>query len=333
MHITLRLLLLLGLAGFLGSCSSPDRIEWVRHDEWSIQTQFSEWSGGGVYQGIGVGFMRPEDRNTHPYQRSSTYEFHIQSGEPFTILLLLGTGNDEPYPVVLSVFLDYKQVSYGLDGRQGVLHYLEVMPGVDMEIPLEVPIETPGWHDLFVVAFCEPESHPADPQDRLPPSLGVGGRRTVVCAGDCTMPAWALPDVLVGQVTGVHRTNVNALPLSPDDGRPSKQRLLLSATAEPGEAFPLELWARNPDDQLEDYVVLSVLNFQQIPFAGSEVLHLRMPPESELYVPGQIQLPDEEGMHELQFITIFEPYQPLDEVQDPFVQSIMRSALVTKSGE
>ena len=112
--------------------------------------------------------------------------------------------------------------------------------------------------------------------------------------------------------------------------RPPKQRLLLSATAEPGEAFLLELWARNPNDQLKDYVVLPVLNFQQVPFAGSEILHLRMPAGSELFIPGQIQLPDEEGVHELQFITIFEPYQPLDEVRDPFVQSIMRSALVIK---
>ena len=175
MYITLRLLLLLGLAGLLTSCSSPGHIKWVRHDEWSTQTQFSEWPGGGVSRGMGVGFIRPKDRNTHPYQRPSTHEFHIQPGEPFTTLLLLQTGTDEPYPVVVSVFLDYQQVNYGLDGRQGVLHYLEIIPGVDMEIPLEVPIETPGWHDLFVVAFREPENHTTNPQDRLHPSLGVGG--------------------------------------------------------------------------------------------------------------------------------------------------------------
>ena len=325
-------LLLFSLAVLFAGCSPPDHTEWVNHGEWSSQVrqvQFSEWPNV-THLGLEVGFVRPEDRNTHPYQRPSIDQFRIRSGDSFTTLLILSTGYDEPYPVLVSVFLDYEQIRYSLDGHQGVLHHVDIPPGVNMEIPIKVPIETSGWHDLFVIAFREPENRPTDPQARLPPSLSVGGFRTVVCAGDCTRPTRLLPDALVGQDAGVHRTDVDALPLLPDDGRPPKQRLLLSATAEPGEAFLLELWARNPNDQLKDYVVLPVLNFQQVPFAGSEILHLRMPAGSELFIPGQIQLPDEEGVHELQFITIFEPYQPLDEVRDPFVQSIMRSALVIK---
>ena len=337
MRITLRLSSLFALVGLLFACSfsehmESERVEWVHHSEWSAQTQFVEWPDVAL-RGLGVGFVRPEDRDIPPYQRPATDEFHIQAGEPFTTLLLLGTEDDEPYPVLISVFLDYEQVDFTMDGRQGVLHYLEIVPGVDMEIPLEVPIETSGWHDLSVIAFREPNSHPTDPQERLPPALAVGGRRTVVCTGDCAAPAQTLPAAFVGREADVQYTHVNAYPLLPDDGRPPKRRLLLSATVEPGEVFDLELWARNPNDRPEDYVVLPLLDFRQIPFAGSTVLHLRMPSGSELFIPGQIKLPKEEGVHELQFVIIFDAYQALDEVRDPFVNSVLRSALVVTAGK
>lgn len=328
-HFLLRLLLLLCLAWLFPGCSSSDHEEWVRHSEWSAETQFNQWPNVG-HRGLAVGFVETEHRNTPPSRRPSTHEFHIQEGEAFTTLLILATGYSEPYPVLVSVFLDYKQIRFTLDGQQGLLHYLEIEPGMDMEIPLEVPVETPGWHDLFVVAFREPDYHPTDSQERLPPNLGVGGRRTVVCAGVCTTSTQLLPEALVGQGTDARTFNAYAYPLFLDDGSPPKQRLLLSAPASPGETFALEVWARNPSDQMRNYLVLSLLDFKQTGIADSSMLHLHMPPGSELFIPGQIGLPDEEGTHELQLIYIFDPYQALDSIPDPFVQSNMRSALVVE---
>lgn len=316
-----------------GCTRPPERVEWVRHPTWSSQVRqvpFSTWPDV-THMGLGVGFVRPEDRDTHPYERPSIDQFHIQSGDPFTVLLLLSANYEEPYPVLVSFFLDYQQVLYSLDDQQGVLHYVEIPPGVLMEIPVAVPIETPGWHDLFVVAFREPENHSTDPEIRLPPSFGVGGFRTVVCVEDCTLPTQVLPDVFTGKDVAASRMPTTAFPVSPDDGRPAKRRLLSFAYAEPGAVFPLELWARNTHDQVAEYVVLPLLAFQQVPFAGTDVLHLYMPPGSELFVPGQIQVPDESGIYEFQFVTIFEPYQLRSEVTDPFVSSDMRSAIIVES--
>lgn len=50
---------------------------------------------------------------------------------------------------------------------------------------------------------------------------------------------------------------------------------------------------------------MPVLNFQQTAFAGESLLHLRMPPGSELFLPGQVQLPKARGTYELQFIILF----------------------------
>ncbi len=220
-----------------------------------------------------------------------------------------------------------------LDGQEGLLHYLEIPPLVDIEIPLTVPVSTPGWHDFFVVVFPQPDYHPTEPAERLPPKLGVGGRRTVICAGNCRKPIQTLPSVFVGQEVNIRTLVVDAFPLLPNDGRPPQHCLLLTVTGKPGEILPLELWARNPSDQTKEYVVIPLLDFQQITFAGSDVLHLHMPPRSELFIPGEIQLPTAEGIHELQFISIFDPYRDLDEITDPFVQSAMRSALVVEKDE
>ncbi len=335
MPIMARCLLLLSLGGLLVGCAPRgDVTEWVRHEAWSEEVWYSEWLGGGASaRGLAVGYMRPEDRNKPIQERTSSYLFDIQLGEPFVTRLLLSTGSDTAYPVVLSVFLDYKQVSFGLDGQWGTLHYLEIPPaGIVIEIPLEVHIETSGWHDLFVVAFSEPENHPTDPQMRLAPSFPALGRRTVVCVGNCTIPELdtRLPDVWIGEDVGVQRTQVFAWPLLPADGRPAKERLLLATEAGPGESFSLELWARNPSADTQNYVILPVLDFQQIPFAGEPLLHLSMPAGSELFIPGQVQLPGTRGVHELQFIIISDPYRPLEEVRDHFVGSDMRSALIVE---
>ena len=327
-----RIGLLISLIGFLIGCAVPAaEMAVVRHETWSEDVWFSEPQK--MTRGLGVGFMRPEDRHKPIHERASNDQFHVRAGDPFTTRLLLNTGSDLSHPVAIAIFLDYEQVTFGLDGQWGQLHYLEIPPAVDMEIPLEVPVNTSGWRDLFVTVFSEPEGRPIDPQTRLPPSFPAVGRRTVVCVGACIPPEpdERLPEARVGEVVGVQRTSPSAMPLLPDDGRPAKERLLLATKTRPGAAFALELWARNPADNItREYVIVPVLNFQQTSFEGDSLLHLRMPPGSELFLPGHVQLPKAKGTHELQFIVIFDPYLPLQEVQDRFVHAPMSSALIAE---
>lgn len=333
-----RVVLILLLVGMAVSCSSPGPLasspelpEWVYHSTWSEDVHLASWPEAKI-RGLAIGFVQPADRTTPPYQRPSTHLFTVEDGEPFTTLLILAIGQDKPFPVLVSVFLDYEQVAFSLDSKQGLLHYLMIEPGVDMQIPLEVPIHSSGWHDLFVVVFPAPEFHPIDPQERLPPRLGAAGRRTVVCVGDCDQGGDRLPEALIGQRTTRLASGGYALPLLPDDGRPPQRRLLLSETARPAEEFALELWASNPGDRPRDYVVLPLLDFRQVPFADSPMLYLRMPPKSELFIPGRLRLPDERGVHELQFVYVFDPYHDVDAVTDPSVQSDIRTALVAEGG-
>ena len=340
-----RHLVLLCLIGALSACfsfggekpideeRSAHRIEWIRHSGWSAATTLTKWSEARGATSLFVGFVRPEHRVIPPGQRTVPItKFDLEAGKPFSTLLILKSGFSAPYPVLVSVFLDYEQVNFSLDGEAGVLHYVNVEPGVDMEIPMEVAVQTPGWHDLFVVVFRDPDNHTTDPQARLPPRLGVGGLRTVLCAGDCSTPTRASPKVMTGQKTELQSNSVYAYPLLGEEGAPQR-RLLLSSEVHAGARLSTQLWARNPGDKLRDYFVIPLLDYGQVSFAGSNVLHLRMPPGSELIIPGDIQMPSENGVHELQFISIFDPYQALDRVTDKVVESSMRSALVVKDGK
>ncbi|MHB0878806.1 MAG: hypothetical protein ACYC5O_22430, partial [Anaerolineae bacterium] len=148
-----------------------------------------------------MGYVRPEHAHIHPYERPPNDLFELDEGEALSVLLVVSTGHQSPYPVLVSAFLDYTQVPFSLDGKQGLLHYLEIEPGTNMHIPIEVPVGQPGWHDFFVVVFPSPEYHPVEPHERLPPRLGPGGRRAVVCSGDCTVRSEPLPVPYMGELT------------------------------------------------------------------------------------------------------------------------------------
>jgi hypothetical protein len=326
----LRQLLIAAATVLLLGCSSQSQPELVNHTDWSSQAKLAQWSDV-PRRGLVVGFVRPEDESIHPYERPSNEKFQIAEGTLFSTLLILGTGWSNPYPVIVSTFLDYEQVGFSLDGQYGLLHYVEIRPGGDMEIPFEVSIGTPGWHDLFVTVFPEPMQHPTNSQERLPPNFSVGGRRTVVCVRDCSVSPSVLGNaqVHVGETANVPAMNSYAFPLVPGL-EPAKRRILLSTHARSEETYHMELWASNPTELQRDYVVIPLLDFKVTLFAGSKLLHFRMPPLSELFVPGEMKLPAAVGVHELQFVYIFDPYRNIPEVSDVFVQSVMRSALIVE---
>lgn len=325
-------LLLTGLALLLCGCSSrPDTAGWTKHVVWSSRTRFTEWGPDdkpdGSARGLGVGFLRPEDQEVPPLQRTSTHRFDVRAGDRFSTLLVMTSNAPDPYPVLVSVFLDYRQVEFRMDGRQGLLHYVEIPPDVDLETPIEVPIEGAGWHDLFVVVFRSPGQHPEAEGSRVPPHLAVGGRRTVVCSGSCTPVPTAPTDLLTGQPVEGHIMNVWAFALFANDSRPPGHRLLLVSDEVCESQYELELWASNPSEEMRDYLVISLMDYRQVVFDSSSVLHLRMPPASQFFVSGRVLAPLTPGMHEFQFISIADPYRDLDKVSFIFVYSVMRSGI------
>lgn len=314
------------------STSLPESADWVRHKQWSDNANIVDLNVSRHSTALLVGFVAPENRYLAPRERPSTAQFDLQKDESFSTLLILGVGGEIPRTLLISVFLDYQQVPFRLDEQLGLLHEVEIDPHQDMEIPLELDVQTSGWHDMFVVVFPDPNSHPTSIEERQFSDFSVGGRRTVLCKENCTISK-ELPlfksQIHVGQEAKLSPSDISAWPLIAGD-EPAFERVLFAADADPHEKFSLQLWAGNPSDEERNYVVLPLLNYQSFIFSQEPRVHLQMPPNSELFIPSELVLSAEPQVHELQFITIFDPYQSLQTVDDPFVNSILRSAIVVE---
>ena len=85
--------------------------------------------------------------------------------------------------------LDYKQIPFEMDGQTGLLHEVNVLPGGDFEIPIRVPINSPGVHDLVVIAFADPYNGSLDPQFRSSFDIDLVGRRAQIISFGESTPA------------------------------------------------------------------------------------------------------------------------------------------------
>lgn len=330
------LLLFLGLFALISCAPAQSGVEadeaggdvaWVYHDTWSDNVHFPEW---GLTRGRGVGFMRPEQRDVYPYDRDSIQKFETET-KNFEIDLSLTSGIERESPVLISLFVNYEQVEFMLDGKVGLLHHVVLEPNQELEIPMSIAFENEGWHDVFVVAFYSPEKHPADAELRLPGSgIHLGGFRTVVCVKNCEKPDIIMTQYVGEPIEAVKLSGIRALLLSPGDEEPQR-RLLPIATVEPNQDLAVELWARNLTDAERNYVVIPIHDFLQVPFKenGDDKMLFQMPPDSNLLVSGIIKGAND-GFHEFLTITIIDPFQSLEggNVVDPFVKSEMRTGII-----
>jgi hypothetical protein len=334
-----KLLLLIWLflsVACLSSQTGPQIIEeqndivWTYHENWSENVRFPEWGIDG--QGSrGVGFLRPEQRDIHPQNRDPVTKFQTNR-HLFEVELLLSSYKEADSTALVSLFVNYEQVSFSLDGKSGLLHHVVLESNQELEIPLSVPLQNEGWHDLFVAVFYSPEAHPTDAELRLPGSgIHLGGYRTVVCAVSCEKPETALAQYMGEPTDGTKFSAIRALLLCLGDEEPQR-RLLPMATVEPNVDIAVELWAINRSDEERHYTVIPMYDFLQVPFTenGDNVMLLTMPSNSSLLLPGTIK-GSEEGMHEFFFITLSDPYQNIEDMADPFVKSEMRTGIIVEN--
>jgi hypothetical protein len=230
---------------------------------------------------------------------------------------------------LVSLFVNYEQVEFSLDNKAGLLHHVVLEPNQELEIPMSIAFENEGWHDVFVAAFYSPEKHPQDAELRLPGSgIHLAGFRTVVCVKTCQKPDIAMTQYVGEPIEATKLSGIRALLLSLGDEEPQR-RLLPIAMVEPKEDLAVELWARNLTDAERNYVVIPIYDFLQVPFteSGNDKMLFYMPQDSNLLLPGTIKGANE-GFHEFLTITIFDPFQNLDKVVDPFVKSEMRTGII-----
>lgn len=324
--------LLLGCAGELGvvTGTSTDRSgscipDIVVHSSLSAEAGYTDW-GNQLHHAtsLGIGFVRPEHRHLAPDERPQTEEVRVEDGHVLSWYLILSSG--EPTTVLVTVLLDYLQVPFSLDDKEGLLHEVRVDPTGDLELPMHVEIDGPGAHDLLVIAFKEPYDRPLDAEYRDTLHQRLVGRRAVVVVEGVAEPAHQPTPDLIGSPPPPDVTF--GIPVSfaqpPDTGtsHPSK-RFLHTIEGQPKEVVPYQLWLSNYHGEAAvDYGLVLFQDFHQVFLQGKNLFMVHLDAGHEAIVDSSLTLPPQPGIHELQAVLVFDPYRSIKrgEVADPFVR-------------
>lgn len=305
----------------------------VLHDSFSDQVYTdSRW---GAHQGIGIGFVWPEERNLPPTKRSQTDEIFLGDRKTFDPLLILTASQETT--VLVSAILDYQQISFELDGQMGLLHEVNISPGGDFEVPIKIPVNSPGVHDLIVVAFADPYNGSLDPLFRSSLDIDMVGRRTQIISTGEGMAATQGVKVLKGQPVPANiMLGLGVAFSSKQQGdettHPSALQLYV-ANGRPDEPYQFNVWASNFDGEMSsEYALIMFKNFHQIDINNQNLMLIDLDPDEEATVGIEVKLSDKPGVDQIQIVYIFDPYKSIlrDEVRAPFVFSSPRLAIEVK---
>jgi hypothetical protein len=271
-----------------------------------------------------IGFVRPEHRHLAPGERPQTEEVRLDNGMALSWYLILGSG--EPTILLVTALLDYQQVPFTLDGEHGLLHEVRVGPTGDLEMPMRLEIGEPGAHDLLVVAFKEPYSRPMDADYRNRLFQRLVSRRAVLTVGGVEQPVHQPTPDLVGALPPSDITF--GIPVcfgAAADGTAAHpaRRFLWSVEGLPKETVSFRLWVSNYHGQLPiDGGLVLFQDFHQVPLRGKEFLIVHLEPGHEAIIDGNLGLPGQPGVHEVQALLVIDPYRSIqrDEVSDLFVR-------------
>lgn len=309
----------------------------VVHSSYSQEVVYKEippeWYSEGVTKDYAIGFVRPEDIDIYPYNRPQTQEFRLKEDETFAPFLVLLNGLQEPKTLLLTTILDYRQVIFELDGKEGLLHEVIVPPETDMNLPLRLSIDNVGAHDLQVVLFDDPYNVTSDDLFRMDFSGHAMGRRSVVIVGEDETPVRYLQPVITGMpipsdVTFTPRVGFASAPSS-EEIHPSKRQLYVGE-ALAGELYPFQMYLNNPDeDEAIIQAIIPFLDYHQVEMNGFKVIVADLKPRQEAIFNVELALSEEPSIHQFQAILLFDPYRSVlrHEVYDPFVIGSFRIAI------
>lgn len=303
----------------------------IRHPSFSEKVGVSiDW---GMTKGIGIGFVWPEFRDTPPMERPQTLEVALEPEQPFAPFALLHS--TEKTTFLVSVLLDYQQVSFELDGQMGLLHEVLVEPGGDLEIPIKVDVKQPGWHDLIILGFADPYNNSLDIEYRMSGrSAQLIGRRVFIKVGNEDSVANSLPAPITGHpapnnVQLGFRANFATVPPKSNTHPSDIERQLYVGAGQADEDYNYQIFLSNLDGDADaNYALMMFHNFHQVSIGNKSMVTVHLAPGEEVYFNAVTQLDKSVGLNQLQMVFIYDPYKPDQEVWLPFVYSSVRIAIV-----
>ena len=256
-------------------------------------------------------------RSTYEQMIPDSYTtFWVKQGQPFLGEFFLRSAKQEKHSYIFLCLLDHIQIPCS-PGEKLFQFVEEVTDGDTIEIPLQIPIQDRGLHDLTVVYQEDP--YLAGPvgsgsfQDRtlrdlnqMRASISVGGLATV-------------PELTYEEPSGQPGYKSIACGFTPSDlenprGPQGGWIIWTGTTAKAGELFDLFLHFDSTQDR--KYALAAFVDFRQVPIYvdGEPRLPLYVQTQASTWhpMPVQIRAPRQPGRYELRLLAIGEPFTRLD---------------------
>ncbi len=323
----------------------PDR---VIHHSFSEDTFIlpgylpSSFSEDTAHDLMGIGFMYPEERNLHPLERTQSREIAVQ-GNTFSIDLLVTGVAGRVF--LITALLDYQQIPFRLDGKEGLIHQISLpddkKPDQDLVLPLEVDIPTEGIHDFIVIAFDTVIlSQPGAETFMQRPA--VIGRRTRLRVGNTTStPPLPIPlrsrPILSQDAFPIDGIWLSRAECGLEEGQPHPHSMgcQLYWDEQPKERrYAFTIWvgdndgANASDESSVQRAIFLFHNYHLVPFDENRFFTLvDIRQKYELVLPMSIDL--YEGLNVIQAFQIFEPYELISDTS-PGVYETFPAGIVWK---
>lgn len=310
-----------------------------------IHNEFSERAHiGPVPEGIqgdrGIGFIREEHIHTPIDELPQNEEFYLNTEmdtfEPFLVLM---NNTDQPKTFLVTLMLNYRQVSFTFNEQSGLLHLIEIPPFSDIYFPMSVQISKPGRHDIQAVMFEDPFNLRMDYEFRRDVTGYAMGQRIALTVGDDHTPARTF-DVLDLEKLPVPDEGIsldvmfrNSLQNQASDSALPHRELIHTDTVQLEQPYPLQIIITSNDEYDAGIkAVMPFLNYRQVDLEGQDVIVTSLGVQEEAFLNTELILPEERGVHQLQAIYLVEPYANMLENKDlsPFVKGSMRVAFIVE---
>lgn len=285
----------------LGLVTIPDV---VTHESFSNGTSIQPED---IKQGrIILGIKTPEERASDPYR--PTRFFKLDEGEVFEALYTVGMPLPKTY--LVSVFVDYQQVEFEMDGKYGLLHEIYVPADTLMLIPLELGVLSPGVHDIQLVEFEDPYNPMINVGFERPyQSARIEGIRVVV--GDSQEPALDLKVNTTATAADENEPLNTFLEFFSIGGAPGNNSWFVGrGTA--GEPFQFQLISCTPADPGYEWIsraIIVLMDYHQVSYNGTSVFVSDVWKNERTIIDMEVTLSPGKRVHLVQAFTVPDPYQ------------------------
>ncbi len=266
--------------------------------------------------GLGLGF-----HGTYGEIVPSFYTtFRVHKGSPFIGEFRLRSGKLEEHSYVLLCLFDYVQIP--CSPQADPFRFVQgVGQGDVVPVPLQVPIDDEGLHDLIVLYQEDP--YLVGPVGSSLPDRTLQDlyemRANVSVEGQVTSPT--LSYVEPSGQPGQGSIPYGCVPTDELENAVDERGgwiIWTETSAQAGEFVDFFLHFDNPQDH--NYAVVAFVDFQQVPIYFDEVPHLPLYVQTRAStwhtLPVRIRAPEQPGRYEFRLIALAEPYAWLDSLPD-----------------